>query len=97
MGYIRSTITTNDEGKYLATIYWSWYYFWEDSKTQVFDDIQDAKDWILNERTYDRLEITEEARGKMSYADALRLTQNKQNKNKNNKKKNKRKNRPQKC
>jgi hypothetical protein len=101
MGFIRSTID-HVNGKYVATLFISWYYFWSDSISKTFDDIQDAKDWILQERCYNNLEITEDARGKMSYADALKLgamsgksvaapinnSNNSNNSNKNKKKKN---------
>ena len=79
MGFIRATIDFVDK-KFVITLYYTWLYIGEQIITEKFDSLEDAKEWILNERTYQKLEITDEARNSLSYKDALRLKLNKNNK-----------------
>jgi hypothetical protein len=42
-----------------------------------FDTLEEAKEWILQERCYNNLEIKDEAYNALSYRDALSLQLNK--------------------
>ena len=72
MGFLRSEIDLVD-GKYRAKIVRSWYYLWEDVKEQDFDELQDALDWVIQERCYGNFEIKDSVNNDISYSDALRL------------------------
>lgn len=73
MVFIRSSIDHID-GKWQATIVtapWLLSYIWEITQTEDFDTMKEAEQWILNERCYNQHEVTEAARSKMSYVDAV--------------------------
>jgi hypothetical protein len=71
MGFLSSTIEIENK-KYKATISTSWLLMTY-NKTENFDNLDDAKEWILNERCYNNLTITDDALSKLSYVDALKL------------------------
>ena len=87
MGFLRAVIDYEDN-KYKATLYFSWLYLSEQTIINTFDSLEDAKEWILQERCYNQLQITDEAHSALSYKDALKLQLHK-NKNSRNKNKNK--------
>jgi hypothetical protein len=72
MGFLRAVIDYEDKN-YIATLYYSWMYMGESTKIKKFKHLQDAKEWILHERCYNELKITDEAHNALSYSDALKL------------------------
>lgn len=89
MGFLRAEITYENT-KFVARMYHSWLYLGEQMTEESFDSLEEAQEWILHERCYNKLDITEEARNALSYRDALRLQlnkkefQNRKNKNRRN-------------
>ena len=75
MGFTKGIIDYVD-GKYEVTLYYSWMYVSETTKVETFDTLHDAEKWILNERTYGNLVISDAASSSLSYKDAL-MFQNK--------------------
>lgn len=72
MGFIKATIEYSSTGKkFIASIYTTWLYMGEQVDTHEFDNLSDAKEWILTERCYDLLTISDDARNALSYKDAL--------------------------
>jgi hypothetical protein len=71
MGFSKSTIDLID-GKFIASIY---YYHWytlflrEDKTEKTFLTRQEAKDWILNQRCYGNIDITDNASNQRSYSE----------------------------
>lgn len=55
MGFIRAEFSTKDS-KVVATIVWSYYYFWETAITETFDTLEKAKDWVLDQRCYHQID-----------------------------------------
>ena len=72
MGFIRAVIDYEDKF-YIATLYYTWMYLGETPVTKKFKKLQEAKEWILQERCYNELKITDEAHNALSYSDALKL------------------------
>lgn len=72
MGFIRAKIDYDSDAKqFIASIYSTWMYVGEQIQKCEFDTLSDAKDWIMNERCYNLLEITDDANNALSYRDAL--------------------------
>ena len=72
MGFLRATIDyDNDSKQFIASIYSTWMYMGEQVQKCEFDTLSDAKEWVINERCYNLLDITDDARNALSYKDAL--------------------------
>jgi hypothetical protein len=81
MGFIRATIDYDEIKKmFTASIVSTWLYVGEQIDIHDFDTLSDAKEWILNERCYNLLNITDDARNALSYKDALFFQLNKNKK-----------------
>jgi hypothetical protein len=76
MGFLRSEIDYK-ESKFVVKMYYSWLYLGEQTIEQTFETLEEAKEWILQERCYNKLDITDDARNALSYRDALTLQLNK--------------------
>jgi len=77
MGFIRAEIDYKDK-LFVVKMYYSWLYVSEQlTSEKTFDTLEDAKEWILQERCYNKLVIKDEARNALSYRDALTLQLNK--------------------
>ena len=55
MGFLRAEFATKDN-KIVASIVWSYYYFWETVITETFDTLEKAKDWVLVQRCYNQID-----------------------------------------
>jgi hypothetical protein len=72
MGFIRATIDYDETNKiFTSSIYSSWVYFGEKVESNTFDTLCEAREWILTERCYNKLVITDDAKNALSYKDAL--------------------------
>lgn len=77
MGFLRAEIDYKDT-KFVVRMYYTWMYVSEKMTTEEsFDTLEEAKEWILQERCYNNLNISEETRNALSYRDALALQLNK--------------------
>lgn len=72
MGFTKGLIDYED-GKYVVTLYYNWAYISEYTKVEKFDTLDEAKEWVLQERTYNQLVISDSALSELSYKDALKL------------------------
>lgn len=88
MGFLRAEIDYEDS-KFVVKMYYSWLYLGEQLIQESFESLEEAQEWILNERCYNKLDITDNARNALSYRDALTFQLNNKkyiNNNKNKKK-----------
>ena len=77
MGFLRAEVDYKD-GKFIVKMYYSWMYISEQMTTEeTFNSLEEAKEWILQERCYKNLIISDDSRNALSYRDALRLQLNK--------------------
>ena len=67
MGFIRANIDYKDD-KYIATLYFTWLVYGVEEQTKEFDSLRKAKKWILEERTYNKLTITDSAMCKIDFS-----------------------------
>lgn len=81
MGFLRATIDSK-ENKYVVNMYFTWMYLGEQNIEKSFDSLEEAKDYLLNERCYNNLSISDSAKSILSYKDALKLQINKKIDNK---------------
>jgi len=72
MGFLHGVIDY-EAGKYIVTLSYTWMYLGESTKVQSFDSLEDAREWVLEERTYGNLVISDSAHSALSYKDALKL------------------------
>ena len=72
MGFLRGLIDFEDD-MYVVSLFYSWMYVGEQIVVKKFDNLTDAKEWVLQERTYDSLVISDAAQTALSYKDALKL------------------------
>jgi len=86
MGFLRAEIDYKDT-KFVVKMYYSWLYVSEQMTTEEsFDSLEEAKEWILQERCYNNLDISDNARSALTYRDALTLQLNKKQYSNNKKK-----------
>lgn len=76
MGFIRADIDYVGS-KFVVKMYYSWLYVSEQMTSEKsFETLDEAKEWILNERCYNNLKISDNARSALSYREALALQLN---------------------
>jgi len=87
MGFLRAEVDYK-ETKFVAKMYYSWLYLGEQIIEKSFDSLEEAKEWLLQERCYNKLQITDKVETAQTYRDALTLQlNNKKYHNNDNKKK----------